>query len=191
MQIVLMRHGRPAIESTKCLNAKDFGAWVERYEAAAIDPAYPPPATAIDQSRQAAYLMCSTLPRSLSSANALGVEAPDGHDAAFREMEMPSADWRYPVLPVAAWAVLFRLAWTLGYHRDTESFTAAKARADDCADVLARLAAAHGKVLFIGHGTLNWFIARALRRAGWRSPDKAPRHHWQSAIFSRTTPQSP
>jgi len=191
MQIILMRHGRPAIDSRQRLSAHSFGIWVGHYNAAAIDQASPPPAAAISQARQAAYVLCSTLPRSLTSATALGIHAPHSQDAAFREMEMPHADWRFPKLPVSLWAVLFRLAWALGYHRHTESFAAARTRAANCAETLGQLAATHGSVLFIGHGSLNWFIARALRRSGWHSPDSAPRHYWQYATFSRTTTQAP
>lgn len=106
MQIILMRHGRPAIEARQRLSANGFGIWVGHYNAAAIDPASPPPAEAIEQARQAAYVLCSTLPRSLTSAAALGVETPH-------------------------------------------------------------------------------------RRPGWHSLDGTPRRHWQYAVFSRTTTESP
>jgi len=191
MQIILMRHGRPAIDARQRLSAHDFGIWVGHYNAAAIDPANPPPVEAIRQARQAAYVLCSTLPRSLTSAAALGIETPHGQDAAFRELEMPHADWRFPVLPVGLWAVLFRLAWAFGYLSHAESFAAARARAAACADTLSQLAASHGSVLFIGHGALNWFIARALRRAGWHSPNRAPRRNWRYTVFSRTTNEFP
>ena len=187
MQIILMRHGRPVIDARQRLSARGFGTWVGHYNAATIDPASQPPAEAIAQARQAAYVLCSTLPRSLTSAAALGIESPHGRDAAFRELEIPNADWRFPVLPVGLWAVLFRLSWALGYHRHAESFAAARVRAATCTDTLSQLARAHGSVLFIGHGALNWFIARALRRAGWHSSAGAPRRYWQYAVFSRTT----
>jgi len=187
MQIILMRHGRPAIDNQQWLSARDFGTWVGHYDAASIDPASPPPPEAIRQVRQAAYVLCSPLPRSLTSATALGIPSPHGRDAAFRELEMPHADWRFPILPVGLWSVLFRLAWALGYHRHAESFAAGRVRAAACAKALSQLAAAHGSVLFIGHGSLNWFIARTLRRSGWHSPDHAPRRYWQYAVFSRST----
>ncbi|MFZ2268032.1 MAG: hypothetical protein WAV95_10710 [Azonexus sp.] len=189
MQIILMRHGRPAIDGQQGLSARAYGAWIKRYNAAAIDPASPPPAAAIRQARLARHVQCSTLPRSVGSAAALGISA-HGQDAAFRELDMPHADWCFPILPVGLWSVLFRLAWVLGYHRHTESFAAARARAAACAETLSQLAAVHGSVLFIGHGALNWFIARVLRRAGWQSPDGAPRQHWQYAVFSRTATES-
>lgn len=190
MQIILMRHGRPAIDSRQWLSAQAYGTWVKHYNVVIIDPAAPPPTEATRHARQAAYVLCSTLPRSLTSATKLGVQA-HGQDAAFRELEMPNADWRFPILPVGLWSVLFRLAWVLGYRRHAESFAAGRTRAAACAETLGQLAATHGSVLFIGHGALNGFIARALRRSGWHSPDSAPRHYWQYAIFSRPTIEAP
>ena len=186
-----MRHGRPAIDTRQWLSARDFGNWIRQYDAAAIDPAAFPPDAAISQARQAACVLCSTLARSLTSARALGIAAPHDSNAAFRELEMPHADWRHPRLPVGLWSVLFRLLWLFGYHRHAESISAGRARAFSCAGTLEQLAAQHGKVLFIGHGSLNWFIARALRRAGWQSSNDAARRYWQYAVFSRTANKTP
>lgn len=187
MQIILMRHGRPEINTRQWLSARDFGAWVTQYNAAAIDPTSKPPAEAIRLARQARYVLCSTLPRSLTSAAALGIQTQHGRETFFRELEMPHADWRFPILPVGMWSILFRLLWALGYHRHAESFAVARARAATCADTLSALAITHDSVLFIGHGSLNWLIARLLRRAGWQTPDSTPRRHWQYSVFSRTT----
>lgn len=191
MQIILMRHGRPDADTRQWLNARDFGAWIDHYNAAGIDPATPPSTAALNLARQADHVLCSPLPRSLTSAAALGISTPHTCDPAFRELDMPHADWRSPVLPVGLWSVLFRLAWMAGYGRHAESFAAAKARAASCADTLRQLAAAHGSVLVVGHGALNLLIARALRRTGWQTTDSAPRRYWQYAIFSRPTPLAP
>lgn len=189
MQIILMRHGRPLGPAPRWLSARAFGAWVDAYDAAPIDPACPPPAAALRLARQAAWVQCSSLPRSLSSAAALGVR-PDAGDVAFRELDLPRADWRFPPLPVACWLLLFRLAWVAGYRRQAESFAAARDRAAACAAGLIQLAGQQGSVLFVGHGALNWFIGRALRRAGWQSSGGA-RRYWEAAVFSRGEPVSP
>lgn len=185
MQIILMRHGQPAIDHRQWLSASGFGTWIERYNAAAIDPASPPPGKAIQLARQANYVLCSCLPRSLTSATALTIDKPHDQDLAFRELEMPHAEWRFPILPVSLWLVFFRICWALGYHRDTESFAAGRARASACADTLSQLSATHGCVLFIGHGLLNRFIARALHRAGWQTSEQTSSRHWEYATFSR------
>lgn len=183
MQIVLMRHGRPRIDKRLRLNAAEFGAWVGKYNAAGVDTECQPPKIAIEQANQCAFTVCSNLPRSLESAKALGVGRIGVSDAMFREMEMPHAAWRFPKLPILVWSVFFRLAWACGYSAGVESFKAAKARARSCAEHLASLASAHGTVLFVGHGSLNWFVAKHLRSMGWLGAEKPPRKYWEFSVF--------
>lgn len=183
MQIVLMRHGKPKIDTRRRLNAAEFGVWVEQYNAAGIDIECLPTQEAFEQASQCAFTVCSNLPRSLESANALGIESIGIYSHMFREMDMPHAAWRFPILSLQAWLVFFRLAWAFGYSANAESFKSAKARARSCAEQLANLASTHGTVLFVGHGSLNWFIARYLKRMGWQSADRPPKKYWEHSAF--------
>lgn len=166
------------------LNAAEFGAWVEKYNAAGIDTEYQPPRAAIEQASQCAMIVCSNLSRSLESAKALGIKHVGVFSPLFREMDMPHAAWRFPRLSSATWSVFFRLAWTFGYSANAESFKTAKARAHNCAEQLVELSATHGTVLFIGHGSLNWFIAKYLKRMGWLCSEKPPRKYWEYSVYS-------
>lgn len=183
MQIVIMRHGNPKIDTCRRLNAAEFGVWVEQYNAAGIDTEFPPTQESVAKASQCAFAVCSNLPRSLESANALGVERIGAYSHVFREMDIHHAAWRFPTLSLQAWLVFFRLAWALGDSADTESFKSAKTRARSCAEQLANLASTHGTVLFVGHGSLNWFVARYLKRMGWLSADKPPRKYWEHSVF--------
>jgi hypothetical protein len=51
------------------------------------------------------------------------------------------------------------------------------------ADRLGALAAVYGSVITIGHGMFNRFVARQLRRRGWRGPKVLPRAYWAAAEF--------
>lgn len=187
--IVLLRHGVPNIDGRCRTSPAGFGRWVADYNAAGIDSDQPPPPLAIDQARRCAFVVCSNLPRSLTSAEALGVRQVDICTATFREMEMPYAHLStlsFPRLPVLLWSVFFRVLWLLGFSAHAESFTEARSRARECADHLATLAAKHGTVLFVGHGSLNWFIARALKSKGWSGPRHAPSKHWAFGIYRST-----
>jgi broad specificity phosphatase PhoE len=184
LQIVLMRHGKPKTDKDPRLNAREFGAWVERYNASGLDLGHPPPQIAIAQASQCAFTVCSTLLRSLESAKVLGVGHIGMCDPLFREMEMPHAMWSFPRLSVSIWLVFFRLVWALGYSAHAESFQAARERARGCAENLATLASAHGAVLFVGHGSLNWFIAQHLKRMGWSCSETPPKKYWQFSVFS-------
>jgi len=178
-----MRHGKPLIDKHLRLNASEFGIWVERYNAAGIDAQCPPPPIAIEQVNQCSMTVCSDLPRSVESARALGVERVGLTDHMFREMDMPHAAWRFPKISLLVWLVFFRLAWAFGYSSNVESFKAAKERAHDCAEYLVRLASTHHAVLFVGHGSLNWFIAKYLKNMGWLSSKMAPRRYWEFSVF--------
>lgn len=186
MSITLLRHGRPDLAPT-VTSARGFADWVAAYDAAGIAADSLPPATARQLAAASASVVCSDLPRSLTSAAALGVSAHHA-DPRFRELAMPAAGWRWPALSARLWAVLFRLLWLAGWRaagrpgETVESCTEGRQRADRCAARLIELATA-GPVLFVGHGSLNWLIARRLRRAGWQSADAAPRQHWHHATF--------
>jgi broad specificity phosphatase PhoE len=178
-----MRHGKPKIDNDLRVSAEEFGIWVQKYNASGIDTAFPPSQLAIEQANLGAFTVCSNLPRSLESANALGLGGVGICDPAFREMEMPHAAWRFPKLPLVAWSVFFRLAWVLGYSANAESFKAARARARSCAKQLTDLAIAHDTVLFIGHGSLNWFIAKYLKGMGWQCAEEPPGKYWEFSVY--------
>lgn len=187
MHIVLMRHGKPQIDWNVSVTAEGFGAWVRQYDAAGLDPGHPPSPDAVEHANRCAFTVCSDLPRSLQSAQTLGIEQVHVSDAMFREVAMPYAAWRFPRLAPMAWMVLFRLAWGLGYAGKGESSKAAKARARRCAAHLVELAARHGTVLFVGHGGLNWLIAKQLKRMGWSCPGKSPRKYWECSVYRGQT----
>lgn len=183
MEIVLLRHGMPQIDKGRRLSSAEFGRWVSAYNEAGIDLGCMPTQAAMEQARQCAFVVCSNLPRSSESAKILGFEATDVCDSMFREMGMPYADWRFPRLSPGVWAVLFRCMWAAGYSANAESFKEARERARGCAERLAELASEHGRVLFVGHGWLNWFISRYLRSTGWDGPKKAPRRYWEFGVY--------
>jgi len=184
-----MRHGKPKIEKGLRLNAEEFGVWVKKYDASGVDTDCFPPQLAIDQANQTDFVVCSNLPRSLESAEALGIEYVDVCDSVFREMELPYARWHLPILPLIVWPLFFRLVWAFGYSANAESFKAAKTRAHFCAEQLNELASIHGTVLFVGHGSLNWFIAKYLKRKGWLCSKKSPRKYWEFSVYSSPATQ--
>ncbi len=183
MEIVLMRHGKPKIETRVRVCASEFTVFVGEYDAAGIDPAHEPPGTLIEQAGRCRFVLCSSLRRSRESALALGVTAIDACDPMFREMELPCADWRFPRLSAMAWIGIFRILWLFGYCPGSESFEEARQRARRCAERLTEYAAQHGSVLFVGHGALNWFIARDLKRMGWSGFGTSPQRHWGFDVF--------
>ena len=187
MEIVLLRHGMPQIDKERRLSAAEFGQWVSMYNQSGINVGCMPSQEAMEQAKMCTFVMCSSLPRSSESAKVLGLENIDACESMFREMDMPyslSSFWR---LSPGTWSVLFRLMWGVGYSANGESFREARERARRCAERLAELASEHGKVLFVGHGLLNWFVSRYLKSMGWEGPQKAPRRYWEFGVYRHRT----
>jgi broad specificity phosphatase PhoE len=183
VQIILMRHGRPMLESHLKLSAQEYGLWVERYNMSGIDRRYSPPPAAMEQARRCSYFVCSNLPRSLESLEALGINGADICDALFREMEMPSAAWRRPRLPAWGWSALFRFIWIMGYTENAESFTSARKRARRCGQKLVEVSVLHVDILFVGHGLLNRLIGKFLRDEGWTWSERSTGRYWESDTY--------
>ena len=182
-----MRHGRPACDERTPLRRTEFAAWVAAYDRASLDPADPPPAGVRALAERAAVIVTSSLRRSYESAALVASARPAQRDALFDEAGIPAPP-RIPLrLRPPIWDVVSRVAWLCGWSPDCESAAAARARAVRAAQRLEQLAAAHGVVMLLGHGMLNTFIAKSLRRSGWRG--RPPRFaYWAAQAFRRTGP---
>ena len=185
MEIVLIRHGKPEIDTSGILGPSDFGKWVAEYDQAGIDAKNKPTAEAFARAEKCSYIVCSVLPRSVESAKALNIEAPDMVSDLFRECEMPYANWNNPKLSIKTWSVLFRILQLVGYSSNAESYQAIKERTEKCASQLVALSKKHESVLFVGHGALIWFLHKQLLRRGWLGPQKAIRKHWEFGVYTQ------
>ncbi len=168
------------------LTALEMREWIQSYNTADIDKTCPAPAKAIAAACGCAAVVCSDLPRSMQSAQALNIDRIDYSDALFREAGLPFANWNSVRLSPYVWAALFRLIWFVRSSGNGESFVSAKLRAAACAEKLAQLAATHDSVLLVGHGLINNFIAGELRSKGWRGPSSPGRRHWSFGVYERT-----
>jgi broad specificity phosphatase PhoE len=180
----------PQIDKKSLLNAAEFGRWISAYNEAEIDVGCMPTQNAMELAQKCSFVICSNLHRSSESAKFLGVEKIDVREPMFREMDMPYANWRFPRFSPKIWVVIFRLLWAAGYSANAESFKKARKRAYLCAERLADLASEHSSVLFIGHGSLNWFVSRYLKRKGWNGPNKSPQKFWEFGVYTFNSKQT-
>jgi broad specificity phosphatase PhoE len=144
-----------------------FATWVRDYDAASIDAAVPPPATLSARAEAMACIVTSNLKRARESARLVAPNRPILSDALFAEAEIPAAIPLRLALAPRYWSVFARVLWFCGWSRGVESLREARVRAQRAAERLAALAVEHGSVMLVGHGMMNWLIARALRRGGW------------------------
>lgn len=185
MTIVLIRHGKPAIDAAGKMSATDFGQWIKKYDQAEIDSKSKPANKACEIANTCSFIVCSNLPRSLSSATALNIETPNMVSHLFRECEMPHANWKYAKLSVTSWSILFRICQLCGYSPNAEPFQDIKKRVEECAKQLVDLSQKHESVLFVGHGVLIWFLHKHLKRTGWTGPAKAAKKHWEYGVYAQ------
>lgn len=181
MEIILMRHGKPAFTDTKKVAAHEIPAWIERYDLSDIRD-NPPEACRVIAHR-ARMTASSHHPRAITSGTALNLE-PEIVDNVFREAELPV--YIIPVLRLSpfSWIIFFRLIWFCGMSKEAESLSAAKKRARRAADILINHAKEHdGPVLLIGHGIMNRLIAKELTSLGWKEHTRAGKGYWSAGVF--------
>ncbi|WP_436876737.1 histidine phosphatase family protein [Siccibacter turicensis] len=182
MEIILMRHGKPAFNGAATLPASDMADWIAQYDLAGIGDDIPPEAGG-ELARRARITVSSPLPRALASLKALGRE-PRLIDEVFSEAALPV----YPLpgvrLSPANWAVLFRVMWLCGLSRNVESLTMAKRRARQAAGTLINMANEDdGPVLLMGHGIMNRLIGRELMAQGWTTRSRHGHAYWSAGIY--------
>ncbi len=178
MEIVVLRHGKPNIDTSGKVNPIEFGEWVGNYDKAGVCESDSLNESIIERVNKCNFVACSHLPRSIESSKRLGISSPGLVSSEFRECEMPHAKWEYPKLSISAWSLIFRIFQLVGYSSNSESYKEAKERSIACANQLSDLAHNHGSVLFVGHGALNWLSHKQLLQIGWSGPQKSAKDHW-------------
>ena len=182
--IVLARHGRPNVNLNEWIAAREIADWIRDYDMGGIF-AEEAPAGSRAKAAECGLIVSSPLVRCMESAKALAASREISSDAAFREAGLPYAPWGLPRFPVAVWTTLFRIAWFLGFSVNSESRTAAAARARTAAIRLIDLARAHGSVFMMGHGIMNALIGKELIRSGWAGPKRPSHRYWQFGVYRK------
>jgi len=183
MKICLVRHGKPAPVPGKSVNAEGFGRWLREFDAAGLDSWERPPKDMVHKVCDCRAVVTSPLERAHSSARLLFPGRSVLVEASLREFGLPSAPLPLVRLQPGTWVALCRALWFAGYSRGAENITDARARAAKGAELLVRLAAHNDSVAFVGHGLINTFLARELKRLGWQGPSIPDRHYWGVAVY--------
>lgn len=187
MEVVILRHGKVNHPPIKMLSALEFKHWVDAYNSNELDRSLEPTEGALNIAKKVKAVVCSDLSRSVESAQYLGINNITVIDSQFTEAELPIGRWRYPILSVRIWAILFRVAWLFGYSNGSESLDEAKERARNATEKLIQLAHEHKSVLFVGHGIMNRLIAKELRLLGWVGPKVPSRKYWEYGVYNIET----
>jgi len=161
MTITLIRHAKVLATEDTRLYASEMPGWVEHYNTAPIDETLPQSAI-----KSANIVVASSLSRTHDSLALLGVEA-NIKESVFNEAEVPAAKIPYLKLYPRQWLVVLRLMMLVGMGKGSSSLKASKSRAIQAANELIVLAQRKESVVLMGHGGMNWLIAKALEKEGW------------------------
>jgi broad specificity phosphatase PhoE len=185
-RIILIRHGRPAIDTAPRTSHGEFRSYIDDYEAAGLDPTSAPPEELQDLVKELGAVFTSGKARAHESAKALAPNAELIADPLF--VEAPLASPRIPLLrmKVPKWAVVARILWHAGYHPEIENYRRAKSRASAAADILMRRAREEGRAALVAHGYFNLMIGRELRHRGFTKTGSHRAQYWNAVIYERT-----
>lgn len=186
LRIVLVRHGRPAIEPSPRTSHHGFRRYIDEYQEAGLDPLSAPPEELLDLVKGLNAVHTSDAPRANDSARTLLPEAELIADPLFAEA--PLAAPRIPLLrmKVPLWAVMARIMWHAGYHPQIENYRRAKSRANQAADILIdRAESNEGVAVLVAHGYFNAMIGRILRKRGFRRTGSHRVRFWNAVVYQQ------
>lgn len=170
MEIVLIRHGKPASANNLVVNAGEYTKWIRQYNLSAVDSSSRP--VNINEQYRSFYVVASDLKRARHSAYIYMDKKVEEIDKIYREMEVPR--YKIPLkLKAWNWVYLSRFLWLLGFKGSFESFKQAKKRAELATERLIALAEKHENLVLFGHGFMNRYIRKSLIKKGWQLDAKS------------------
>ena len=176
MEIILMRHGEPKYELSGNARAKDISSVIENYDLSGIKDS--PPLDTVQSMSSVRAVVCSDLKRSIESAKALGFDDIHHAKRLFREVALPHFKSGNFSMSLGSWGVFLRVISIFGFSRNGESLLMAKRRAREATTALVGLAKEEKCVLLVGHGFINYFIAKELLNRSWVGPSKPGDGYW-------------
>lgn len=176
MEIVLLRHGKPKVEFSGYLSAKELKDLVFAYKYSNIKDQ---PPEKLKECFKDHYVVCSDLPRSIESAKKLNFKSIHVSDELYRETDIPHFDNSFLELPIMVWLILLRVLWLFGFSKNGESFAQAKIRSKQAANKLVGLAESNEKIIIVGHGLMNRLIGYQLEKKGWQPSKRERKRYWE------------
>lgn len=167
-QIIIIRHGEPAMDKKGWRNRNEAIRYTEMYDSVGVYDFDKMPICLRDIDMPAAFT--SRLPRAINTAEkTLEGELPFVQLEVFNEFERKIIKFPNVRLPMKFWSITTRLVWIMGFNnKGIESFSDAKNRSEVAAEFLDKKANRNGKALLFSHGFLNKYIKRYLKKSGYK-----------------------
>lgn len=177
-EIILVRHGRPALARNQRLDWRGYRSWWAAYGESGLEGGERPPNRLAGVAAAADCFVASPLPRARETAAHLAGAKDILIDDVFVEAPLPAPQIPLVRLKPGAWNVLSRIFWKLGYSAAGESHRHAEVRAVEAALRLEELARGKALVVLCAHGWFNRMIRRVLRTRGWRCAYDGGDSYW-------------
>lgn len=166
-QIILLRHGEPALEKNGWRKRKEAEQYIISYDTVGIyTPTFIP--IVIGQN-DVSIIYTSSINRSIHTAKLVfNREDIQLSNSIFREFERKIVALPNIKLPLKWWLTTSRILWFMRLNtKGIENVSEAKARAKKGASFLHQDAINNGKTLLVSHGLLNHYLVKYLEKEGW------------------------
>jgi len=186
-QIALVRHGEPDLKKTGKFSCEEAGNYIKCYDNVCIIVP-DAPFFDISKDRKELKVFSSPIARALSTAHYLcGTDQDIETNPIFREFEtsIPKVSSKKK-LPIKWWTAAARVKWMTGIGKDpkVESFSQARGRAKEAAQLLSKAATAENpKVLLTAHGMQNRYIKKYLKSMGWKVVEDTGNDYFGTTIL--------
>ncbi len=181
MTITLIRHAPVIADWDARLNITELSGWIEEYDYLPIDKT-PPSSELFDLSKEADWIIASSLRRTHDSLAILGLE-PDETNGLFDEAPVPVSGGKWMRLRPMQWLSYFRFRALIGWLGQNSSTRVLTARAHKAAEHLIKRAGEHENVLLMGHGAINHFIGKSLAKKGWKQAEGGGMKNWSFSTY--------
>lgn len=168
-QIILIRHGEPALDKTGWKKRSEAIEFIIDYDSVGVfPPAFIPLALTPNELN---VIYTSTLNRTISTAQQVFKQDELlQSDPMFREFERKIFAFPNMKLPLKSWLIGSRVLWYVGLNKKgIESRSAGKVRAQKAALFLEQDAIENGKTVLVAHGFFNKYLEKSLKKQGWQT----------------------
>ncbi len=185
-EIVLARHGRPALDRSQKMDWRGYRAWWEAYDQGGLAEGQAPPEALKAIAARADVIFSSTLQRSRETAAWAAPGREVFADADFVEAPLPSPPIPGLRLKPTLWGAVARLTWSFGVSAGQESCAQATERARKAADKAIAASDGGKLVLVCAHGWFNRMMRPQLLARGWACVEDGGDGYWGHRRFLRS-----
>lgn len=183
MKIILIRHGKPDVDTHQKLTSDEMVQWIAAYDRSEVSE-NPPAALIHFLSPPPGVAIASSLPRAITSIKILGIE-PTVIDSDFREAQLPLINLPWLKISPLTYAFWLRILWLAGFTGKVESRSLAQKRAARAAGKLIQLAENNPTVVLMGHGIFNRMLGAMLKKVGFSVTAKTGKGYWHAITYEK------